>query len=58
MEIVVFEKSVYGLMKLYVEDEKVAQALQMLTGKRTIDQDDISALKVLGIEVKIIPVHR
>lgn len=46
-------KSVYGVDRTYVESPSSARmAIEGLTGKKTIDDNDISALQTLGIEVE------
>lgn len=46
-------KSVYGVDRTYVEAPTSARmAIEVLTGKKTIDDNDISALQTLGIEVE------
>jgi hypothetical protein len=44
-------REVYGNSLIYVCNEAQAKAIRTLTGKKTINQNDIAALKVLGVEV-------
>jgi len=40
---------------MYITDEDIAQTVKQLTGKKTIDRDDIDALEKLGHEVNHVP---
>lgn len=56
MQIPFFTKSVYGNEHKYVADPILAQAISALTGKRTIDARDVSALSALGHSfVQVLP---
>jgi hypothetical protein len=44
-------KTAFGKTLHYVTDECQAQALQSLTGKKTINDNDIIALQMLGLNV-------
>ena len=48
-----YEKEVYGNVHIYCFDEKQATALLILTGKKTISRADITALKILGLDVEL-----
>jgi type IV secretory pathway TraG/TraD family ATPase VirD4 len=48
MQINYHKKSVYGVDKIYINDEKTAASVSKLTGKKTIDARDIEALSELG----------
>jgi len=46
-------KSVYGVDRMYVESPTSARlAIKLLTGKKTIDDNDISSLMVLGVGIQ------
>ena len=45
-------KTAFGKTLHYVTDQAQAQALQSLTGKKTINEKDIASLKTLGITVQ------
>lgn len=45
----VYTKEVYGKMLIYMVDTKESQAVQRLTGNKTISQGEISMLKTLGV---------
>ena len=44
-------KTAFGKTLHYVTDECQAQALQSLTGKKTINENDIISLQMLGLNV-------
>ena len=44
-------KTAFGRTLHYVTDECQAQALQSLTGKKTLTDDDIISLQMLGLNV-------
>ena len=44
-------KTAFGKTLHYVTDECQAEALQNLTGKKTINDMDIIALQILGLQV-------
>ena len=50
MTIHYYRESVYGVNHLYVRDSKVADTIQSLTGKKTIDISDIKAFNELGFK--------
>ena len=45
-------KTAFGKTLHYVTDPTLAQALTRLTGKKTINETDIAALKTLGVAVQ------
>jgi len=47
MKIQYFKRDVYGNPLFYIVGEQ-AEALRRLTGKKTVDQRDITALEALG----------
>jgi len=47
-------KNVYGNEMIYIVDQNEAKAISMLTGKKTIDNNDIDALFMLGIQINIV----
>ena len=51
MEIHVVVKSVYGNDLMYVVEPGKANLVRLLTGKKTVSERDIYALRGLGIEV-------
>jgi hypothetical protein len=48
-------KHVYGLQKLYIVTPKVKEAIETLTGRKTLNENDILALKLLGFEIQVQP---
>lgn len=54
VEIVVYQQSVYGRTLMYVQDADIARNIVTLTGKLTVDMNDIAALRALGHTVSII----
>jgi hypothetical protein len=53
MTIKAYRRDVYGNPTIYVADALHAATLTALTGKKTIDYDDIHALALLGVGVDI-----
>ncbi len=47
------EKNVYGRMLIYIEDERTARMLAVLTKKTTLDYRDLEALQNLGFEIQL-----
>ena len=47
------EKNVYGRMLIYVEDERTARMLAVLTNKTTLDYRDLEALQNLGFDIQL-----
>lgn len=45
----------YGTDRKYITDDEKAQAVQQLTGNKTINKQDINALEKLGHEVNHVP---
>ena len=45
-------KTAFGKTLHYVTDPTLAQALTRLTGKKTINENDIAALETLGVAVQ------
>lgn len=43
-----YRKSNYGIDMMYVRDTEIATRLMLLTGKLTIDAEDIENLSALG----------
>lgn len=50
-----YKKHVYGNELLYPVNSEHAQALYLLTGKKTLTTNTIESLKLLGIECKHVP---
>ena len=48
-------KTAFGKTLHYVTDPTLAQALTRLTGKKTINENDIAALETLGVAVNLKP---
>ena len=48
-------KTAFGKTLHYVTDPTLAQALTSLTGKKTINENDIAALETLGVAVNLKP---
>ena len=48
MKIEYYKKNVYGNDYYYIKDVKIASAVQMLTGKKTISEMDKESLEYLG----------
>jgi len=47
-----YTKSVYGNEMKYIKDKHISSMLFLLTGKKTITNSDMIALKGLGYELK------
>jgi len=45
-----YKKQVYGKDTLYIKDLSQSQLISRITGKKTIDEKDISNFSQLGIE--------
>lgn len=45
-----YRDRVYGVIKFYVKDPKVAEAITTLTGRKTITEEDMQALGTLGFK--------
>ena len=54
-KITYYIKQVYGVDTLYISDAAVALQISRLTGKKTINHDDLNALATLGHEVERVP---
>lgn len=52
MTIEYYIKSVYGRDLIYIKDSFIRSTLQGLTGKKTLDSYDLTALENLGLTVK------
>lgn len=56
MTIEYYSKNNYGCNALYVVESDKASAIAVLTGKKTISESDIEALKTFGIYfVEVLP---
>lgn len=56
MTIEYYQKNVYGKELLYVKDKKLSDVVFRLTGKKTIDNQIIEALKALGCKfIQVLP---
>ena len=53
MNIECYAKSVYGKRRIFPEDVTIAQAIQVLTGRKTLTEDDIEALQALGHQLTL-----
>jgi hypothetical protein len=51
MRIEWYEKDVYGKATRYLVKGEAQEAVQRLTGKKTVDESDLEALRSLGHEV-------
>lgn len=51
-QILLEEVSVYGAMKYYPRAQ-LGQAVCRLTGKKTVDMNDVRALEALGFSVRV-----
>lgn len=49
----IYEKNVFGRTMMYVQNPETAKTIAVLTGKLTLDDKDIDALKKLGFAVTI-----
>lgn len=45
-----YRDRVYGVIKFYVKEPKVAEAITTLTGRKTITEEDMTALGTLGFK--------
>ena len=52
MQIQVKRKQVYGNELIYICDPTHADILRKLTGKKTVSEQDLSLLQMLGIEIR------
>jgi hypothetical protein len=43
-----YRDRVYGVIKNYVKDPEVANAITMLTSRKTLTEQDMKALELLG----------
>lgn len=48
-----FEKEVYGNIHIYCSDAEQAKLLSKLTGKKTLNHQDLEALKGLGFGINL-----
>lgn len=56
MKIEYYKKNVYGNELVYIKDERIAQIILRLTGRKTIDTRAMEALTALGHElVQVLP---
>ena len=46
-------KSHYGTDHIYIDDQRTAELVQQLTGKKTVTHADVLTLRQLGLEVKL-----
>lgn len=46
----IYAKNVYGRDLVYMEDPEIERNIQALTGKKTLGEPEIEALKNLGVE--------
>ena len=53
MTIEVTQKDVYGNTLTYVADAAVQRSIQKLTGRKSLTDSDIQALKELGFTLKL-----
>ena len=45
-----YKDRVYGVVKMYVKDPELAKAITTLTGRKTLNESDMVALRKLGFE--------
>lgn len=45
-----YRDRVYGVIKFYVKEPKFAEAITTLTGRKTITEEDMTALGTLGFK--------
>ena len=57
MEISIKRKDNYGTSMIYVCEEIPRKWITQLTGKKTVSEKDIDALKALGVQVRDIDVE-
>jgi len=50
MKVQYYQKEVYGSPMLYIVPSANKQVIERLTGKKTIDKDDMMDLEFLGVE--------
>lgn len=56
MNIEYYIKNVYGIDRIYIKDQKVAEIIARITGRKTLEQIHLNYFKELGINfVEIIP---
>tara|TARA_Y100001951_G_scaffold96012_1_gene94204 strand:- start:398 stop:565 length:168 start_codon:yes stop_codon:yes gene_type:complete len=46
-------KTHYGTDHIYIDDQRTAELVQQLTGKKTVTHGDLLTLRQLGLEVKL-----
>jgi hypothetical protein len=54
MKLIVKRKRVYGAIRNYVMDSKVETALVLLTGNKTLTDEQVAALSALGFNVEVL----
>ena len=52
MRIETYEQTACGTTRVYVKDAEIALAITTLTGRKTLQESDITALRFLGVEVE------
>lgn len=57
MKIEYYKKNVYGVEQIYLHDSEQKAAVQKLTGKKTVSEEDLKALTVLGCEISHKPIN-
>lgn len=51
MKIELVRKSAYGRELLYIRDKNLAQAVRALTGRKTVTEQDLQAIRTIAYEV-------
>lgn len=54
MNIKYYSRSNWGTVHLYILDESIAYSISCLTGKKTINKNDIGALGDLGFTFELV----
>ncbi len=50
-----YKRDHWGVERKYILNPRIANAVRVLTGKRTVDNQDIQAMLDLNIEVVLVP---
>ena len=50
----IYKKNVWGNDLIYIKDEKEAEAMRKLTGRKTINASDIRTLEALGFDFEYV----
>lgn len=57
MKIEYYKKNVYGVENIYIHPSNASAAVRLLTGKKTVSDEDLKALTALGHEIIHKPIN-